>query len=496
VTEQHRLVAGRYRLGERVGVGAMGIVWRARDERLRRTVAVKQLLLQPGLDAEQADEARRRAMREARIAARLQHVNVVVVYDVAEDDDQPWLIMEYVPSRSLAAVLRDGPLTPFAVAGIGAQAANGLAAAHDVGVVHRDVKPGNVLLGDDGLVKIADFGISRALDDVALTATGLLTGTPAYLSPEMAKGETPAPPSDVFALGATLYAAVEGTPPFGVHDNPLALLHKVAGGHVRPPGRAGPLTEPLMNLLRPDPADRPTMHEARAELSALVSRRAGVGPLPIAELRRAWTTPVIEPVDEPAEPTVATPLALPAIQVLLPPTPARTTSRRRTARLTMAIALVVLALGVALVVVDTAGSDSPAAVVGPIVHPTAAPTPIPTTTVPVRQVATPPTFAAMSGAVRTYYGLLPADVTAAYRLLSADYRSAHSFAAVRTFYGGIESVTPGEFRLVGPNQVVAVLTFVTKQGAVTHEPYQFTVVRWQGTLIIDDAVQLDRDTGM
>ncbi|HEX5120671.1 MAG TPA: serine/threonine-protein kinase [Pseudonocardiaceae bacterium] len=494
MTEQHHLVAGRYRLGERVGVGAMGVVWRARDERLRRTVAVKQLLVQPGLDAEQADEARQRAMREARIAARLQHVNVVVVYDVAEDDDQPWLIMEYVPSRSLATALRDGPLTPFAVAGIGAQAAAGLAAAHEVGVVHRDVKPGNVLLGDDGLVKIADFGISRAMDDVTLTATGLLTGTPAYLSPEMAKGETPAPPSDVFSLGATLYAAVEGTPPFGVHENPLALLHKVAGGRVRPPERAGPLTEPLMDLLRADPADRPTMHEARAELSALVSRRAGVGPLPIAELRRAWTTPVIEPVDEPAEPTVATPL--PAIPVVLPPPPPRTHSRRRTARLTMAIALMVLALGVALVVVDTAGSDSPAAVVGPVVKPTAAPTPIPTTTVPVQPVATPPSFQAMAGAVRTYYGLLPTDVTDAYQLLSAGYRTAHPFAAVRTFYDGIESVTPGEFRLVGPNQVAAVITFVTRQGAVTHEPYQFTVVRRRGALIIDDAVQLDRDTGM
>jgi eukaryotic-like serine/threonine-protein kinase len=120
VTEQHRLVAGRYRLGERVGAGAMGIVWRARDEKLRRTVAVKQLLLQSGLDAEQADEARRRAMREARIAARLQHVNVVIVYDIAEDDDQPWLIMEYVPSRSLATALRDGPMAPASVAGIGA----------------------------------------------------------------------------------------------------------------------------------------------------------------------------------------------------------------------------------------------------------------------------------------------------------------------------------------------------------------------------------------
>ena len=135
-------------------------------------------------------------------------------------------------------------MPPYLVASIGAQAAAGLAAAHAVGVVHRDVKPGNVLLGDDGVVKIADFGISRAVDDVVLTATGLVTGTPAYLAPEMAKGEQPGTASDVFALGATLYAAVEGTPPFGLNDNPLALLHTVAAGRIVPPTNAGPLTAP------------------------------------------------------------------------------------------------------------------------------------------------------------------------------------------------------------------------------------------------------------
>jgi hypothetical protein len=501
VTEQHRLVAGRYRLGERVGAGAMGVVWRARDEKLRRTVAVKQLLLQAGLDDARADEARQRAMREARIAARLQHVNVVIVYDVAEDDDQPWLIMEYVPSRSLAAALRDGPMSPITVADIGAQAAAGLTVAHDVGVVHRDVKPGNVLLGDDGMVKITDFGISRAMGDVTLTATGLLTGTPAYLAPELAKGETPAPPSDVFALGATLYAAVEGTPPFGVHDNPLALLHKVAGGQVRRPDRAGPLTAPLMNLLRPAPADRPTMREAWAELAALATPRDGIGPLPVADPHRAWTRPVVAPVGRSDEPTVEAPFrdlfADPSgIPVLLPaaPAPARAARRRRTTRLTLAIAMVVLALGVALVVVDTAGSSPQAA---PAANPAAAPTTVaPTSTAPVPPVVGPPSFAAMSAVVRRYYGLLPGDVTAAYRLLSADYRVAHPFVDVRTFYDGIESVTPEDFQPVGPNQVAAVLTFVTKHGAVTHEPYLFTMARRRGTLIIANAVRLDRASGM
>jgi len=271
VTDHDRLIAGRYRLGEQIGVGAMGIVWRARDERLRRTVAVKQLLLQPGLDERQAAEARARAMREARIAARLQHQNVVIVYDVVEDGGAPWLIMEYVPSRSLAMVMREsGPLPPYQVADIGAQAAAGLAAAHANGVIHRDVKPGNVLLGDDGTVKITDFGISRAVDDAVLTATGLITGTPAYLAPELAKGGEPAPSSDVFALGSTLYAAVQGAPPFGFNENPLALLYIVANGTVSPPPNGGPLTPVLMRLLGTDPHDRPTMRQVHVDRYATV----------------------------------------------------------------------------------------------------------------------------------------------------------------------------------------------------------------------------------
>jgi len=188
----------------------MGVVWTALDERLHRTVAVKQLLLQPGLAEADTDEAKRRAMREGRIAARLQHPHAVAVYDVAEDDSQPWLIMEYLPSKSLSGVLSErGTLPPRDVASIGMQVASALAAAHNAGIVHRDIKPGNILLGDDGTVKITDFGISRATGDVTVTATGMLAGTPAYLAPEVAKGYDPGSPSDVFSLGSTLYAAIE-----------------------------------------------------------------------------------------------------------------------------------------------------------------------------------------------------------------------------------------------------------------------------------------------
>ncbi|WP_434438412.1 serine/threonine-protein kinase [Lentzea sp. E54] len=291
MTDDGRLVAGRYRLSQRIGSGAMGVVWTAHDERLHRTVAVKQLLLQPGLAEADTDEAKRRAMREGRIAARLQHPHAVAVYDVAEDDSQPWLVMEYLPSKSLSAVLSErGTLPPRDVASIGMQVASALAAAHNAGIVHRDIKPGNVLLGDDGTVKITDFGISRATGDVTVTATGMLAGTPAYLAPEVAKGYDPGSPSDVFSLGSTLYAAIEGEPPFGLSENTIALLHKVASGKVNPPRNAGPLTALLMRLLRAEPEDRPTMAEARDALAAVANGQAAP----------AFTPAVVAPTHPPS----------------------------------------------------------------------------------------------------------------------------------------------------------------------------------------------------
>ncbi|MDQ3761030.1 MAG: serine/threonine protein kinase, partial [Actinomycetota bacterium] len=213
----------------------MGVVWQAMDERLERLVAVKQLLLRLDLSPRETDEARARALREARIAARLQHPNAIVVYDVAEHEGEPCLVMEYLPSRSLAAVLSERCCLPVAeVASIGRQIASALAAAHAAQIVHRDVKPGNILITDDGTAKITDFGVSRAAGDVTVTQTGIMAGTPAYLAPEVARGQVPTPASDVFSLGATLYAALEGRAPFGDSDNPLALLHAVAGGQVEP----------------------------------------------------------------------------------------------------------------------------------------------------------------------------------------------------------------------------------------------------------------------
>ncbi|MEV0033190.1 protein kinase [Nocardia sp. NPDC050793] len=269
-----RLIAGRYRLTDPIGTGAMGVVWRATDVRLRRTVAVKQLLLGPGLSREQALESKLRAMREGRIAARLHHPNAVTVFDVAEEDGQPWLVMEYMNAPSLAVKLSgQRTLSPIEVAKIGAQAAAALAAAHDAGIMHRDVKPANLLVADDGTVKITDFGISRAVGDVTVTATGFLAGTPAYLAPEVARGENPEPASDVFALGSTLYAAVEGAPPFGEGDNALAVLHAVARADIPEPRRADGLGPVLMHLLAASIDARPTMREAKEALEAVAAGR-------------------------------------------------------------------------------------------------------------------------------------------------------------------------------------------------------------------------------
>jgi eukaryotic-like serine/threonine-protein kinase len=275
-----RLVAGRYRLVSRVGSGSMGAVWLGRDELLGREVAVKQVLLPSGTDPAVVDQQRQRALREGRIAARLTHPHAISVFDIALEDGVPWLVMEYLPSRSLAEVLhQDGVLRADQVAQVGAQLADALVAVHAAGIVHRDVKPGNVLVGRgarvEGLVKITDFGISHASGDVTLTQTGQITGTPAFLAPEVAQGAEMTPASDVFSLAATLYTCLEGEPPFGMDDNALRLLHRVAAGEVRPPRRAGSLDRPLRRMLDADPARRPAMTEVRDELARLAAGRDG-----------------------------------------------------------------------------------------------------------------------------------------------------------------------------------------------------------------------------
>ena len=254
--ESERLLAGRYRLRAIIGRGGMGAVWRARDELLNRDVAVKEIVWPVQLDAEEREMARRRAVREAQLAARVRHPNVVGVYDIVQEGDRPSIVMELVPFRSLRdAVAEDGPMTPAEAARVGLSVLAALRAVHEAGVVHRDVKPANILLGPDGRVVLADFGIAKAADSPALTISGVLLGSPSYLAPERARGGHAGAAADMWALGASLFAAIEGHPPFE-RDGVLASLNAVVADELEPSPHAGPLWPVIEGLLLKDPAAR------------------------------------------------------------------------------------------------------------------------------------------------------------------------------------------------------------------------------------------------
>ncbi|MET0188607.1 MAG: serine/threonine-protein kinase, partial [Pseudonocardia sediminis] len=275
-----RVVADRYRVHERVGSGGMGVVYRATDTRLKREVALKQVLLR-GFDDAEAGQARRRTLREAEIAARVHHPRIVSIFDVIDDADGPLLVLEYLPSRSLGAVVAElGVLTPGVAARIGAQVAEALAAAHAAAIVHRDVKPGNVLVspGDPvGSAKLADFGISHIPGSQTLTSAGI--GTPAYFAPEVARGGDPTPAADVYALGATLAAVTQGAPPFGWSgENPLELIRRISAEPVPEPTIGGPLGELVSRMTDADPARRPSAADAVEQLWALADRPEPVHP--------------------------------------------------------------------------------------------------------------------------------------------------------------------------------------------------------------------------
>ena len=236
--EPERLIAGRYQLRSVIGRGGMGAVWRAHDELLNRDVAVKEIIWPPQLNPGDRETARRRAVREAQLAARLRHPNVVSVYDIVEEGDRTAIVMELVPYPSLRDILaEDGPLSPAQAARVGLGVLAALQAAHEAGVVHRDVKPANILLGPGDRVVLTDFGIAKAVDSSALTMSGVLIGSPSYLAPERAKGESSDAAADLWALGASLYAAVEGRPPFDREGGVLVSMTAVVTDEPDPPRR-------------------------------------------------------------------------------------------------------------------------------------------------------------------------------------------------------------------------------------------------------------------
>ncbi|XVU24793.1 serine/threonine-protein kinase [Actinoplanes sp. CA-054009] len=268
------LIGGRYTLRAAVGHGGMGTVWRAADTLLRRDVAIKEVILPPGLAPSDRDAMYERTMREARAAAALQHPAVVQVYDVVHENGRPWIVMELLDARSLAdMVIEDGPVAPRVVAKIGIALLGALEVAHAHGVLHRDVKPANVLICSDGRCVLTDFGVARMPTDVQLTTPGMVLGSPHFISPERAMGSEFGPPSDLFSLGVTLYTAVEGRPPFDKGD-PIETMHAVVEDPPAPAVRAGSLTPVLMGLLEKDPARRMDVGTARTML-----RQQLAGPL-------------------------------------------------------------------------------------------------------------------------------------------------------------------------------------------------------------------------
>ncbi|MCX5410646.1 serine/threonine-protein kinase [Streptomyces sp. NBC_00059] len=266
-----RLLAGRYRLGEVLGRGGMGTVWRAADETLGRTVAVKELRFPSSIDEDEKRRLITRTLREAKAIARIRNTSAVTVYDVVDEDDRPWIVMELIEGKSLAEVIReDGTLTPRRAAEVGLAILDVLRSAHREGILHRDVKPSNVLISEDGRVVLTDFGIAQVEGDPSVTSTGMLVGAPSYISPERARGHKPGPPADLWSLGGLLYASVEGRPPYD-KGSAIATLTAVMTEPVEPPVHAGPLEEVIYGLLARDPDQRLDDAGARVLLNAVIN---------------------------------------------------------------------------------------------------------------------------------------------------------------------------------------------------------------------------------
>lgn len=267
-----RRIGGRYLLSGKIGSGAMGTVWAGYDEVLRRRVAVKELRVPHGVGDREALDMRERILREARAVGGLSHPNVITVFDVVEADGEPVVVLELVPSRNLAEMISDhGALSDGQAAVVGYATAGGLRAAHRAGITHRDVKPGNVLVADDGRVKLTDFGIARNVADAPMTSAGLVLGSPAYIAPEVAAGQPVTPAADLWGLGATLFAAVEGRPPYDVGGDPVQTITEVVDGEVPRTRSGGPVAEVIAALMVKDPDARMPLDEVRIRLRPLIA---------------------------------------------------------------------------------------------------------------------------------------------------------------------------------------------------------------------------------
>ncbi len=479
---QPELIGGRYRVETAIGQGGMGTVWLCRDETLHREVAVKQVGLLPGESV--TDSAR--ALREARSSAALSHRNVVTVFDVVEENGAIWLVMEHVPGRSLSEIIKeDGPLEPATVADIGAQVADGLAAAHAAGTMHRDVKPGNVLVREDGVAKISDFGIARNAGDPALTQSGFLTGTPSYFSPELARGAEPGPGSDVWALGATLYAAVEGRSPYPQQKNPVAVLHDITSGQPPRPQRAGFLEPALLRMMDRDPGSRWSMADARHGLHRLAdqhspenTRENTVGAAPTPQVERPTPAAVPPPDREPAYDEKD-----------------RRPRRRGPVYAVLVAAALLLVLGGVAYAASQRGNDPGPS--GTAAGDTSSPKPSksgsPTTQSTPSQQSTSSSPSSSSGTglaaqkafLRDYFRKAPGGTDAGWALLTPGFQDRVGRTSYNGFWRTIESVQVGNVVPTGNDTVDATLTYRRRNGSTVTEPHRLVLVRSDGGYLID-----------
>jgi serine/threonine protein kinase len=319
-----RVVADRYVRLERLGHGGFGVVWRAHDSLLQRDVAIKEIHFPEALGADERAALRERVLREARAAARLNHPGAVTVFDVVEEDDRPVIVMELVDAPTLDEVVeRNGPLDVRRAAAIGLSALEALTAAHEHGIVHRDVKPANVMVHPTGRVQLADFGIASIIDDPKVTSSGQLAGSPSYMAPEQAGSRSAGPATDLWGLGATLYYAVEGRPPFE-KDAAISTLASVVTDEPRRMERAGALAPLLSDLLVKDPARRPTAGDVARRLVEIADGHADPSPTAELDLTVAPAPTALAPTDPtptPPQAAGAAPPSAPAAAALPPPSP-------------------------------------------------------------------------------------------------------------------------------------------------------------------------------
>ncbi|WP_269217212.1 serine/threonine-protein kinase [Nocardioides sp. cx-173] len=457
------MIAGRYSLDREIGRGGMGAVWLGRDEVLGRPVALKRIGMMPGGSSPDL----LRAEREARLAARLNHPHVVAVFDLVDEGDAQWLVMEYVEGRTLAELVRaEGPLPVDRAAQIVVQAAEALAAAHTAGIVHRDVKPSNILVTPEGQVKLSDFGIARAEADASLTQTGLVTGSPAYISPEVASGRQATDLSDVWSLGATLYHALAGRPPYDIGDNVIGGLYRIV--HEDPPrlSNAGWLTPLLESSMTVDPQGRWSMQQVVEFLRAGPTATA---PRPVGR-RRALAT------DGP--PDVAPSTQVMSAVLPRPTDDAGTRPARRQRRMlpaVAAVAVLVLATVIALLAGLNRGDDPPAD------RGTAGDTPSTTSEPPQKQV----TAAGMEEFGRSYPAIASSDPGAGFELLTPDYQARSD--QYEEVWSGIQDPQVDDVR-ADPKQMTVTYTYrYERNGNPITEEVTLTLVGTDGEYKIADA---------